>query len=83
MSKQQGPVTDNKHINQQVTNLRKLIDEAESNNSRSIVQQIKILEEKVDEKIQKAIKSIESRFDEVQESIFGLQSASMGISPSN
>ena len=84
LNKQQGPAgTDNKHINQQISNLKKLIDEAESNNSRSIVQQVKILEEKVDDKIQKAIKSIESRFDEVQESIFGLQSASMGITPQN
>ena len=78
-----APVTDNKQVNSQIHNLKKLIDEAETNNSRSILQQIKILEEKVDDKVSKAVKSLESRIDEIQESIFGLQSATMDMGPNS
>ena len=61
-----------KGINQNISNLKNLINEIEANASRSTVQQVKMLEEKIDEKIANAIKPLNSRIDEVHESIFAL-----------
>ena len=61
-----------KGINQNISNLKNLINEIEANASRSTVQQVKMLEEKIDEKIANAIKPLNTRIDEVHESIFAL-----------
>ena len=61
-----------KGITSSISNLKNIINEVEANTSRSIVQQIKMLEEKIDEKIESAIKPLNSRIDEVHESIFTL-----------
>ena len=63
---------DVKGINKDIDNVKAMVQDIEANVKRSVVQQLKMLDGQIDEKLQAIVKPFNSRIDQLEESIFAL-----------